>query len=69
MTCRHPKSRQTVRTGCYFGCVAPAHECSSASHGGVTDTITCGVCGATKEENINGRHYETSGWRKAEAAA
>jgi len=35
------------------------------AHGGVTVTVACRACGATRQENRNGRHVEAGAWHRA----
>lgn len=58
--CRHPLRARRVEALPFFGAVS-SEEIPQA-HGGVCEVTTCGVCGATKRANVNGRFVEHGRW-------
>lgn len=69
MKCKHKRTKTGEPRG-YTGSVAiysPGRrmwlsEENRAAHGGICVTITCLDCGATRQENRNGRHVEEGPW-------
>jgi hypothetical protein len=67
--CRHERTK-TGEPRSYTGSVAIYSswrgrwltEQNRAAHGGIAVTITCLDCGATRQENRNGRHVEMGPW-------
>lgn len=57
MAHRHKAISEIVR--CFSGAVS-RHE-NRAAHGGVTIIATC-KCGAERQTNVNGNHYERGQW-------
>jgi hypothetical protein len=59
--CQHPRTR--IEGEVYaFSHPLVTREANRAAHGGVTVTVKCTFCGATRQENRNGRHAEATAW-------
>jgi hypothetical protein len=62
MTCKHKNTTTGQHYG-YSGSVATStDEQNPAAHGGISYTLTCTDCGATRRVNENGRHVERGPW-------
>jgi hypothetical protein len=62
MSCKHPKEHVICKTYGYRAPIWPCARPDRRAHGAVQHTETCGLCGAVRRENSNGRHRETGPW-------